>query len=131
MTTSQNPHNPEQVSRREAMRRGALGAAGMIAAGGLNPRLFAAGAEKTPEQKAAEEKAARDAAAKAKAKDKKVQAKSVDDGMSWPNKDISTAAWDPDNGFFRSASFIGDYSGLAVSSAAETSLRTCLKASKR
>jgi len=46
------------------------------------------------------------------------QSKSVDDGMSWPNKDISTAAWDPDNGFFKSASFIGDYSGLAVSSAA-------------
>jgi hypothetical protein len=46
------------------------------------------------------------------------QSRSVDDGASWPNKDISTAAWDPDNGFFRSASFIGDYSGLAVSSAA-------------
>jgi hypothetical protein len=43
---------------------------------------------------------------------------SKDDGGTWRNADISTAAWDPDNGFFTSASFIGDYSGLAVSSAA-------------
>ena len=46
------------------------------------------------------------------------QSKSGNDGLSWPNTDISTVAWDPDNGFFKSASFIGDYSGLAVSSAA-------------
>jgi hypothetical protein len=46
------------------------------------------------------------------------QAISKDDGGAWPNADISTADWDPDNGFFTSASFIGDYSGLTVSSAA-------------
>ncbi len=46
------------------------------------------------------------------------QAISSNDGASWPNQDISTEAWDPDNGFFVSASFIGDYSGLTVSSAA-------------
>jgi hypothetical protein len=46
------------------------------------------------------------------------QTTSIDDGATWPNTDISTAAWDPDRGFFRSASFIGDYSGLTVSSAA-------------
>ncbi len=46
------------------------------------------------------------------------QANSKDDGMTWPNSDISTASWDPDKGFFKSASFIGDYSGLAASSEA-------------
>ena len=68
MSTDHNRDNPEHVSRREAMRRGALGAAGMIAAGGLSSRVFAAEAKKTPAQIAAQQKAARDAAAKAKAK---------------------------------------------------------------
>ena len=58
MSTNHNPDNQEHVSRREAMRRGVWGTAGMIAAGGLSSRVFAAAAEKTPEQKAAEEKAA-------------------------------------------------------------------------
>jgi hypothetical protein len=43
------------------------------------------------------------------------QASSADDGATWPNVRISTADWDPDDGFFKSASFIGDYSGLAAS----------------
>ena len=70
MSTNQNRDNQEHVSRREAMRRGVSGAAGMIAAGGLGSRVFAAEAEKTPEQIAAEQKAARDEAAKAKAKER-------------------------------------------------------------
>ena len=70
MSTNHNSGNREQVSRREAMRRGALGAAGMLAAGGLDSRVFAAEAKKTPEQIAAELKATRDAAAIAKAKSK-------------------------------------------------------------
>jgi hypothetical protein len=95
MTTSHNPHNPEQVSRREAMRRGALGAAGMIAAGGLCSRLFAAEAEKTPQQKAAEEKAARDAAAKSKAKNG--QTKSIIQVFLWGGMSHNDA-WDPKPG---------------------------------
>ena len=46
------------------------------------------------------------------------QASSADDGATWPNVKISTADWDPDDGFFKSASFIGDYSGLAASDVA-------------
>ena len=53
------------ISRREALRRGTLGVAGLVAAGGLSPHVFAAATAKTPEQKAAEEKAARDTAANA------------------------------------------------------------------
>ena len=66
MTTNHNPDNQGRVSRREALRRGALGAAGLIAAGGLSSRAFAAEPAKTPQQIAADEKAARDEAAKAK-----------------------------------------------------------------
>ncbi|MBM3890066.1 MAG: hypothetical protein FJ388_13205, partial [Verrucomicrobia bacterium] len=62
MSTNYNSDNQGQLTRREVIRRGAWGAAGMIAAGGLNSRLFAAEAAKTPEQKLAEEKAARDTA---------------------------------------------------------------------
>jgi hypothetical protein len=43
------------------------------------------------------------------------QASSRDDGLSWRNRQIGTEIWDPDRGFFKSASFIGDYSGLAAS----------------
>ena len=42
------------------------------------------------------------------------QARSSDDGVSWPNTRISTRRWNPDNGFFASGAFIGDYSGLAA-----------------
>jgi len=43
---------------------------------------------------------------------------SADDGLTWPNVRISSESWDPDNSFFSSGSFIGDYNGLAVSSSA-------------
>jgi hypothetical protein len=55
MHTNHNPDDQEHVSRREAMRHGVWGTAGMIAAGGLSARVSAAPAEKTPEQKAAQE----------------------------------------------------------------------------
>jgi hypothetical protein len=98
MSTDHNPDNRESVSRREAVRRGVLGAAGMIAASGLNSNVFAAPAEKTPaektpEQKAAEEKAARDAAAKAKAKNKG-KIKSVIQIFLWGGMSQNDT-WDP------------------------------------
>jgi hypothetical protein len=43
------------------------------------------------------------------------QAFSEDDGATWTNFNISSVAWDPDKGFKKSASFIGDYNGLAAS----------------
>ena len=96
MSTNHNPDNQEHVSRREAMRRGAWGAAGVIAAGGLDSRVFAAEAEKTPEQIAAEQKAARDEAAKAKAKDKgKIQ--SVIQIFLWGGMSHNDT-WDPKPG---------------------------------
>ncbi len=97
MSTSHNSDNQQHVSRREAMRRGALGAAAMIAAGGLNSRVFAAEAKKTPEQKAAEEKAAKDQAAKTKAKAKKVRTKSVIQIFLWGGMSHNDA-WDPKPG---------------------------------
>jgi len=42
------------------------------------------------------------------------EAVSRNDGASWPNRRISTATWNPDNGFFASGAFIGDYSGIAA-----------------
>jgi hypothetical protein len=42
------------------------------------------------------------------------QARSNDDGATWSDYAISTATWDPDQSFFTSAAFIGDYSGLAA-----------------
>ena len=42
------------------------------------------------------------------------QATSTNDGASWKTYRISTESWNPDWGFFTSASFIGDYSGLAA-----------------
>ena len=46
------------------------------------------------------------------------QATSIDNFASFDNSRISTQAWDPDLGFFTSGAFIGDYSGIAASSAA-------------
>jgi len=39
---------------------------------------------------------------------------SRNDGATWPNRRISTATWNPDDGFFASGAFIGDYSGIAA-----------------
>lgn len=97
MKTNQSPDNRQQVSRREALRTGACGAAAALAAGGLNSRVYAAPAEQTPEQKAADEKAARDEAAKTKAKAKKVQAKSVIQIFLWGGMSHNDA-WDPKPG---------------------------------
>jgi hypothetical protein len=96
MNTNQNSGNQEQLSRREALRTALYGTAGVIAAGGLSPRVFAAPAEKpkTPEQKAAEEAAARDAAAKAKSKTKKGQIKSVIQVFLWGGMSHNDT-WDP------------------------------------
>ncbi len=77
------------------MRRGALGAAGVIAAGGLSSPIFAADAKKTPEQIAAEVKAARDEMAKAKAK--KGQTKSVIQIFLWGGMSHNDT-WDPKPG---------------------------------
>jgi hypothetical protein len=46
------------------------------------------------------------------------QARSPDDGATWPNKRLSTETWDPDLGFFSTGAFIGDYSGIAASNRA-------------
>jgi len=97
MSTNHHPHNPEHVSRREAMRRGVLGTAGLIAAGGLGSRVFGATAEKKLDTKAAEEKATRDAAAKAKAKTKKTQTKSVIQIFLWGGMSHNDT-WDPKPG---------------------------------
>ncbi len=94
MTTNYNSDNQENMSRREAMERGALGAAGMMAAGGLNSHIFAAETEKTPKQKSAEEKAARDEQAIAKAKAKKVKTKSVIQIFLWGGMSHNDT-WDP------------------------------------
>ena len=97
MDMSHNPHNAEQVSRREALRRGAWGTAGMIAAGGASSRVFAVPAEKKPEANAAEERAARDAAAKAKAKTKKTRTRSVIQVFLWGGMSHNDT-WDPKPG---------------------------------
>jgi hypothetical protein len=43
------------------------------------------------------------------------QAISHDNGRTWTQRRISTAAWNPNEGFFRTGAFIGDYNGIAVS----------------
>ncbi len=37
------------------------------------------------------------------------------DGIHWPNQDISTTSWNPNNSFFTSGAFIGDYIGVSAS----------------
>jgi len=97
MSTSHHPDNQRSVSRREAMRRGVWGAAGVLAAGGLGSRVFAAEAKKTPEQIEAELKASRDEAAKVKAKAKKVKIKSVIQVFLWGGMSHNDT-WDPKPG---------------------------------
>jgi len=108
MSTNGNSDNQERVSRREVMRRGAMGAAGVIVTGGLSSRVIAAKAKakKTPQQiaaekkaaaeKAAELKAARDTAAIAKAKGKG-KIKSVIQIFLWGGMSHNDA-WDPKPG---------------------------------
>ena len=106
MTTNHNPDNQGRVSRREALRRGAWGAAGLMAAGGLSSLAFAAEPAKTPQQIAAEEKAARDEAAKAKAKTKTVQTKSVIQIFLWGGMSHNDT-WDPKPG--TGYDYLGDF----------------------
>jgi len=93
MNTNHDRSNQKHVSRREALRRGVHGAAGMVAAGGLSSRAFAADDEKTPEQMLAEQKAARDAAARAKAENKG-KINSVIQIFLWGGMS-HTDTWDP------------------------------------
>jgi hypothetical protein len=95
MSTNHSSDNQGHLSRREAIRRGALGAAGLIATGGLSTRVRAAEAAKTPEQILAEQKSARDAAAKTKAK--KGQTKSVIQIFLWGGMSHNDT-WDPKPG---------------------------------
>jgi hypothetical protein len=75
------------------MRRGVLGAAGFIAAGGLNSSVLAEEAKETPEPSDAELKAARDAAAITKAKSKG-KIKSVIQIFLWGGMSHNDT-WDP------------------------------------
>jgi len=77
------------------MRRGALGAAGLIAAGGLTSRVFAEPFKISPEE-LAKQKAARDAAAVAKAKNKG-KIKSVIQIFLWGGISQNDC-WDPKPG---------------------------------
>ncbi len=108
MSANQSPDNQQHVSRREAMRLGVWGAAGMIAAGGLSSRVFAAPAKKTPEQEQelAKQKAARDAAAKAKAKNKG-KIKSVVQIFLWGGMSQNDT-WDPKPG--TGYDYLGEFS---------------------
>ncbi len=94
MRTNHNPDNQKHVSRREAMRRGVFGAAGMIAAGGLTPSVFGEPLKIEPEE-LAKQKAVRDAAAKAKVKEAK--AKSVIQIFLWGGISQNDC-WDPKPG---------------------------------
>ena len=42
------------------------------------------------------------------------QAHSADDGATWSNQNISTAAWNPNDSFFSCGCFIGDYNAIAL-----------------
>jgi len=46
------------------------------------------------------------------------QGTSTDDGNTWTNFQIGAKLWNPDDGFFTSGAFIGDYSGLAANTTA-------------
>lgn len=96
MSTNPKREGGEHISRREAVKKGVLGAAGVMAAGGLGRGVFAAEAQKTPEQIAEEEKAARDAEAREKAKGKG-KIKSVIQIFLWGGMS-HTDTWDPKPG---------------------------------
>jgi hypothetical protein len=93
MSSQPKSKKQERVSRRDAMRQGALSAAGMLAATGLGPRARADEAKKSPEQIAAELKSTRDAAARAKA-EKKSKVKSVIQIFLWGGMSHNDT-WDP------------------------------------
>ena len=43
------------------------------------------------------------------------EARSPNGGVTWTSRRISTRSWNPNQGFFSSGAFIGDYNGIAVS----------------
>ena len=88
-------HNPDKVTRREALRRGALGAASVVAAGSLSSRASAEHVKISPEE-LAKQKAARDAAAIEKAKSKG-KIKSVIQIFLWGGMSHNDT-WDPKPG---------------------------------
>ncbi len=116
MSTNHNPPNPEHLSRREALRCGAWGTAGLIAAGGLSPRVFAAPAEKKTDQKAADEKAARDEAARAKVKAKKGRTQSVIQIFLWGGMSHNDT-WDPKPG--TGYDYLGEFNNNFISTNVE------------
>lgn len=46
------------------------------------------------------------------------QGTSTDDGRTWHNFEIGAGLWNPDDSFFTSGAFIGDYNGLAANTKA-------------
>jgi len=97
MSHSHNPNRQEEVSRREAMRRGVLGAAAMISAAGAGSHIFAATSGNSAQPKPADEKTAKDEAAKTKAKAKKTRTKSVIQIFLWGGMSQNDT-WDPKPG---------------------------------
>jgi hypothetical protein len=85
-------HKPNKVTRREAIKRGAFGAAGILAGAGLSSRAFAA-PFKISDEELAKQKAARDAAAIEKAKGKG-KIKSVIQIFLWGGMSHNDT-WDP------------------------------------
>ena len=95
MSANPNSDRQDALTRREAVRRGVCGAAGVMAVGGLGSQGFGAEAAKKPEEIAAELKVTRDKAAKAKAK--KGQIKSVIQVFLWGGMSHNDT-WDPKPG---------------------------------
>ena len=104
MSADPSPDNQECVSRRDALRRGATGMAGILAGSALSSWGLAVETAKTPEQKATDEKNARDAAAKTKAK--KGQTKSVIQIFLWGGMSHNDT-WDPKPG--SSYDYLGEF----------------------
>ncbi len=95
-----------KVSRREVMRRSAMGAAGAIAAGGLSSDVFGKRGRLAPPETKPEEKTRRDAAAREKA-EKKGKIKSVIQIFLWGGISHNDA-WDPKPG--TGYDYLGEFS---------------------
>ena len=93
MNTDHHQDDQQNLSRREAMRRGIQGAAGIAVTGSVASRIFAAEAGKDPAAILAELKAARDAAAKQKVGNAP-KIKSVIQVFLWGGMSHSDT-WDP------------------------------------
>ncbi len=92
-----NDDRREGLTRREVVRRGVVGTAGIFAAASsLQPLVYAAVAQKKPEEELAEQKAARDEAAKAKAQGKP-KIRSVIQIFLWGGMSHNDT-WDPKPG---------------------------------